>query len=103
MREAQAAIASGTYDGLRAGDDRRAGFGGEAKPAEQKAMWFEGIAWAAEAPAQGGMDQIVWTMIIPFAMLAFVFATFTSSDPPQTQKTAEHQKMLACSSATTRW
>jgi preprotein translocase subunit YajC len=56
-------------------------------------MWFEGIAWAADAPAQGGIDQILWTMIIPFAMI-FGIAYFLLIRP-QTQKASEHQKMLS--------
>ena len=48
-------------------------------------MWFEGIAWAADAPAQAGMDQVVWTMVIPFAMI-FGIAYFLLIRP-QTQKT----------------
>ncbi|HTW87786.1 MAG TPA: preprotein translocase subunit YajC [Candidatus Binataceae bacterium] len=57
-------------------------------------MWFEGIAWAAGAqgPAAGGMDQVVWTMIVPFAMI-FAIAYFLLIRP-QTQKASEHQKML---------
>jgi len=38
------------------------------------------------------MDQIVWTMIIPFAMI-FGIAYFLLIRP-QTQKASEHQKML---------
>ncbi len=56
-------------------------------------MWFEGLAWAADAPAQGGLDQVVWTMLIPFAMI-FAIAYFLLIRP-QTQKASEHQKMLS--------
>jgi preprotein translocase subunit YajC len=55
-------------------------------------MWFERIAWAADAPAQGGIDQVMWTMIVPFAMI-FGIAYFLLIRP-QTQKASEHQKML---------
>lgn len=57
-------------------------------------MWFEGMAWAADAqaPMQGGMDQLVWTMIVPFAMI-FGIAYFLLIRP-QTQKASQHQKML---------
>jgi preprotein translocase subunit YajC len=57
-------------------------------------MWFEGMAWAAGAPspAPGGIDQAVWTMIVPFAMI-FGIAYFLLIRP-QTQKASEHQKML---------
>jgi preprotein translocase subunit YajC len=58
-------------------------------------MWFEGIAWAASAsaPAQGGFDQVLWTMIVPFAMI-FGIAYFLLIRP-QTQKASEHQKMVS--------
>ena len=58
-------------------------------------MWFEGIAWAAsaQAPAQGGFDQVLWTMIVPFAMI-FGIAYFLLIRP-QTQKASEHQKMVS--------
>jgi preprotein translocase subunit YajC len=57
-------------------------------------MWFEGIAWAADAQAQaqGGLDQILWTMIVPFAMI-FGIAYFLLIRP-QTQKASEQRKML---------
>jgi preprotein translocase subunit YajC len=57
-------------------------------------MWFEGIAWAASAQAQpaGGFDQVVYTMIVPFAMI-FGIAYFLLIRP-QTQKAGEHQRLL---------
>lgn len=57
-------------------------------------MWFEGMAWAAGAqgPAPGGIEQLVWTMFVPFAMI-FGIAYFLLIRP-QTQKASDHQKML---------
>lgn len=57
-------------------------------------MFFEGTAWAqaaASAP-QGGAEQVIYTTVIPLVLLFAIFYFLLIR--PQTQKAAEHTKML---------
>jgi preprotein translocase subunit YajC len=57
-------------------------------------MLFEGIAWAqsTSASAQGGSEQMLFTTIIPLAVLFGIFYFLLIR--PQTKKAQEHDKML---------
>lgn len=58
-------------------------------------MFFEGIAWAAQgtsASAQGGNEQMLFTTIIPLAVLFGIFYFLLIR--PQTKKAQEHDKMV---------
>jgi preprotein translocase subunit YajC len=57
-------------------------------------MWFEGIAWAqASGGIEGGTQQVLFTTVIPLALLFGVFYFLLIR--PQTKKASDHQKMLA--------
>jgi preprotein translocase subunit YajC len=57
-------------------------------------MMFEGIAWAQSggASAVGGNEQMLFTTIIPLAVLFGIFYFLLIR--PQTKKAQEHDKML---------
>jgi preprotein translocase subunit YajC len=57
-------------------------------------MLFEGIAWAqtAGASAQGGSEQMLFTTIVPLAVLFAIFYFLLIR--PQTKKAQEHDRML---------
>jgi preprotein translocase subunit YajC len=55
-------------------------------------MWFEGIAWAqSAAPAQTG-EQVIYTTVIPLALLFGIF--YFMLIRPQTKKASDHARML---------
>ncbi|MGH7906168.1 MAG: preprotein translocase subunit YajC [Candidatus Binataceae bacterium] len=58
-------------------------------------MLFEGIAWAASAQgaAANGYSQVIWTTIVPLALLFAIFYFLLIR--PQTRKQSEHTKMLS--------
>ncbi len=61
-------------------------------------MWFEGIAWAqAAGAAAGGVEsnsqQVIFTTVIPLVALFAIFYFLLIR--PQSQKAAEHQKILS--------
>lgn len=62
-------------------------------------MLWEGIAWAADAPAGGAggqpalIDQLLYGPAVPFALLIFAFYWFFIR--PQTRKASEHRDMLS--------
>lgn len=66
-----------------------------ALPAGHRAMWFEGLAWAQSTPAaaSGGAEQVLYTTVIPLALLFGIF--YFVLIRPQARKAAEHDKMLA--------
>jgi len=57
-------------------------------------MFFEGIAWAqaAGAGAQNASQQVLFTTVVPLALLFGIFYFLLIR--PQTKKAAEHSKML---------
>jgi preprotein translocase subunit YajC len=57
-------------------------------------MLFEGIAWAqsGSASSAGGSQQMLFTTLIPLAVLFGIFYFLLIR--PQTKKAAEHDKML---------
>jgi preprotein translocase subunit YajC len=57
-------------------------------------MFFEGIAWAQSAggAAQGGSEQVLFTTVVPLALLFGIFYFLLIR--PQTKKAQEHEKML---------
>ncbi|HYA34515.1 MAG TPA: preprotein translocase subunit YajC [Candidatus Binataceae bacterium] len=58
-------------------------------------MWFEGVAWAQSAagPASASGEQVVFTTIVPLALLFGVFYFLIIR--PQTKKAQEHTQMLS--------
>lgn len=56
--------------------------------------WFEGVAWAqAAGGAQAGSQQVIFTTVVPLALLFGIFYFLIIR--PQTQKASEQTKMLA--------
>lgn len=57
-------------------------------------MFFEGVAWAQQAAgAQAGGEQVVFTTVVPLALLFGIFYFLIIR--PQTKKAAEHTQMLS--------
>jgi len=55
--------------------------------------FFEGTAWAqAAAGAAGGGEQVIYTTVVPLALLFGIFYFLLIR--PQTKKATEHSKML---------
>jgi preprotein translocase subunit YajC len=56
-------------------------------------MWLEGIVWAQTAGgAEAGSQQVLFTTVIPLVALFAIF--YFVLIRPQSQKAAEHTKML---------
>ncbi len=58
-------------------------------------MFFEGVAWAQQAAgsAQAGGEQVLFTTVVPLALLFAIFYFLIIR--PQTKKASEHSQMLA--------
>jgi preprotein translocase subunit YajC len=57
-------------------------------------MWFEGVAWAqSTGGAAANSQQVIFTTVVPLALLFGIFYFLIIR--PQTQKAAEHSKLLA--------